>query len=345
MPTVVLHIGAMKTGTSYVQQVLSVNRDVLAQQGVRWLGKTWFDQVEAVEQLMATRRNPQGAVDRWEALAAEAAAHDGPLAVVSMEFLSFATPEVAQRAVAAFEPNRVRVVLTLRDLARVLPAQWQELTQNRRDWTYRDYLAGVTARRPADNPCWRHFWYRQRWPRMLAAWQPTVAKGDFVVVTVPQSGAPPRLLMDRVAQAAGYDPDPLDLDVFGNDSLGAVSAELMRRVTHEAGRRELTPAAFKALKFDLAKNALSLRRRSEPTIVLPRRVRSWVDRTSRELVEDVRVSKATMVGDLDELLPHWPDEMPPNATDDPQQVGDDLLLEAALDGLVALQPAPRRKGT
>ncbi len=38
MATVTLHIGAFKTGTSFIQTVLANNKDALAAEGVLWPG-------------------------------------------------------------------------------------------------------------------------------------------------------------------------------------------------------------------------------------------------------------------------------------------------------------------
>jgi hypothetical protein len=336
MTTVVLHIGAMKTGTSYVQQVMSANREALRDQGVLWLGETWQDQVVATQQLLATGRDPQGPLDAWEALVDQVSTFDGRVAVLSMEFLSFASADVARLAVTSLAPHRVRVVLSLRDLARVLPAQWQELTQNRKSWTYQEYLDGVMAARFKRNACGRHFWQRQRWPSILRAWQAHVAADDLVVVTVAPPGAPERLLIERFGEAVGFDSGPLDLDVVGNDSLGAASAELMRRVTEEARALGLTRDQYKPLKVVLAKEVLSRRRMTEPAIVLPERCRAWAERTSSHLIEQVAEIAPRVVGDLTELLPTWGPSTARAVTDDPQQLSDDVLLDAALDGLAGL---------
>ena len=41
--TIVLHIGAMKTGTSYLQSVLERNKELLDDRGVLWPGTSWKD--------------------------------------------------------------------------------------------------------------------------------------------------------------------------------------------------------------------------------------------------------------------------------------------------------------
>ncbi|MFZ0323490.1 MAG: hypothetical protein WAN48_05075 [Actinomycetes bacterium] len=345
MRTVVLHIGAMKTGTSYIQSILASNRELLAERGVLFPGQTWRHQRKATQDLLAKRQPTPDGLGSWAHLADEVRSFDGDRAVISMEFLSFASREVAERAVGAFAPDEVRVVLSLRDLARVIPAQWQETTQNMRDWPYAKYLDDLMSEQPRKTEYGPHFWNRQRWPRILRAWQPWVTPDNLVVVTVPPSGSPSNVLWERFCEASGIASDGFDLKGFDNDSLGGVSAELMRRVSHEAAERGLDDDEYHVLKSQLAKRTLVHRRRSEPAILIPPSRREWTDRTSRLMIDEVKQIGALVVGDLEELMPRWPDVAPANATSDPGGLSSDELLDAAIDGLIGLAarvPGPRR---
>jgi len=53
---VVLHVGAMKSGTSYIQARLLANQDVLREQGFLYPGRTWREQVLAVTDVLGERR-------------------------------------------------------------------------------------------------------------------------------------------------------------------------------------------------------------------------------------------------------------------------------------------------
>ena len=71
-PTIVLHIGAMKTGTSYMQSVLEQDKELLAQRGVYWPGASWKDQRLAVQDLLASGRR-DGQLEVVEAIRGTAA--------------------------------------------------------------------------------------------------------------------------------------------------------------------------------------------------------------------------------------------------------------------------------
>ena len=73
MRTVVLHIGAMKTGTSYIQSLLWKNRELLAERGVQSPGRAWRHQKKAAQDLLASRGNAGGDLGAWTELAQEVA--------------------------------------------------------------------------------------------------------------------------------------------------------------------------------------------------------------------------------------------------------------------------------
>ncbi|MCZ3387757.1 MAG: hypothetical protein LH645_01250 [Actinomycetia bacterium] len=335
-PTIVLHIGAMKTGTSYLQSVLEQNKSLLADRGVLWPGPSWKDQRLATQDLLASGRKETSDVKSWLPFADQLLSHSGERALVSMEFLSFAPADVVERAMKSLAPARVCVVLTTRDLGRAVPAQWQESMQNMHDWSYADYLDGIMSDEATDTKEGRHFWLRQDWATILRNWQPWVRPEDLVIVTLPASGGPSELLWSRFCDAVGLDPDGFDLEGFENDSLGAVSAELMHRVSCEARLRGFKPSEFMAFKRVLAKRVLAKRRKSEPAIVVPPELRVWWDDRSRLLIEEVRAVGPRVVGDLDDLQPRWPDRAAGSETWDMDSIDDSALLNAAVDGLFGM---------
>ena len=131
MTRVVLHIGAFKTGTSFIQDSLFLNQLALADAGVLVPGSDWSAHVRAVRDLQRQVNQPGTAGSGWWArLVDSCRLWTGDTVVVSMEFLSTASPDVVRRAVAALHPLDVRIVLGSRDLTLALPAQWQESLQS-----------------------------------------------------------------------------------------------------------------------------------------------------------------------------------------------------------------------
>lgn len=330
-----LHIGTPKSGTSYVQDVLALNRERLAADGVLWPGETWRDQVRAVRDVLDFF--PNGVVNPaikgwWDRLRGEILTWKGHAAVISMEWLVHAEPHQVEAIRDSLAPHEVRVVITARDLARAVPAQWQEQVQNWAVWTWEEYQEAVTADVDFDHPPGRQFWIDHDLGRMLRNWSGGGLPPEHItVVTVPGRDAPPDLLWHRFAQVIGL-PAGYDTKVGpSNASIGVASAELLRRLnvtTREAG----LDWAFgdPVVKWTLAKRILGPRRPKEYGLKLPTAHRVWAERESRRLIGEVETAGVRVVGDLEELVPGesaFADVPPPSAED---------LLDAALDGLTGL---------
>ena len=159
-PSIYLHIGAMKTGTTFVQQKLIANRDSLDRAGVLFPGPRWSQQVRAVQEAVRLDRSDprirEEARGAWQAMADEMLGHRGT-SILSMEFLSFARPRQARRVIESLAGADVDVVLTVRDISAIIPAQWQTSVHNGSQVAWPDYLRGV--RKAAG--------WRARWGRYL----------------------------------------------------------------------------------------------------------------------------------------------------------------------------------
>jgi len=329
---VVLHVGAMKSGTSFVQDQLFANRDLLAERGVQLPGRKWDDQVLAVTEVLGRRAGGLGDnTGTWARLVEEVRAHDGT-AVVSMEFLGPAGPPTIQRVLGDLGP--VTVVVTARDLNRSIPAMWQETVQNGRSWTFAEYVEGVRRARPRPNrpredvgEAGRTFWRQQNLVRICRAWQ--ASPGGVVLATVPGPGAPRDLLMRRFAEAAGFDPAGLVEPRRANESLGVASTLALRRlneVLSERGRDY--PYGAHVRKQRLAKRILAARRPDEAPIGLP--VADWVRAHSARTVAALRDHGVRLVGEWSDLDPV---EVPGT---DPDAVPEADVAEAAIAGLAGL---------
>jgi hypothetical protein len=326
--TVVLHVGLMKSGTTFVQTALFDNKPALAEQGVLVPGKGWGQQAGAVKHLLAS----DGEVgQRWDRLAAEIASGP-PRSVISMEFLGPARPSVRRRAVRSLRPARVEVVCTVRDLNRSLAAMWQETLQNGRWWTWADYLAGAEQARPElgrepDSLAGKTFWRQQDAVRVCRAW---LQQADQVtLVTLPHPGASPRELLERFAEAAGLDATPLALAQPANESLGAASALTLRALNEALAERGLEfPAGQILRKRVIAKQILASRRSVEPRIGLP--VTPWVTEASLAMRERLGALPVRLVGSWDDL-----DPVPVEGVD-PADVPAEEVAQAAIAALTGI---------
>lgn len=326
---VVLHIGAMKSGTSFIQNVLHANREVLAEHGVLFACKRWKHQVLAVHDLMdhgSPDQEPLQPDGFWCRMVEEINAWPGT-AIVSMEFLAPRQLPKIEIIKDAFRDSDLQIVLTARDLARALPSMWTESMQNRGVKTWEEFLDEVHRTTPeASAGAW--FWRNQRIAHIAERWSGAVGKDHFTLVTVPPKGAPPTLLWDRFAGVAGIPEGICHLDVRSNPGIDAASAMVLRAVNER-----LTEAGFhrpdyeRVVKGILAKRGL-VRRNGDPApLGLDER---WVFRRAKKELAALRDLDLRVVGDLDEL------ESRPVPGVHTRKVSVEQELEAALDGLTFL---------
>lgn len=329
---VVLHVGAMKSGTSYLQSLLYGNKAALAEQGVLVPGLAWSHQVRAVRQVLAPSRHP--GTPRWRSLVDEVTAAAGP-AVISMEYLGPAQPRAAERIVRDLATD-VRVVFTVRDLNRSLPSMWQETVQNGRSWTWEHYLDDVRRSRPDGDEgrvdrtsAGGTFWRQQDIARMARVWADVVGAPNVAVVTLPPPGSDANMLTERFAAVAEVELDP-SLRVAGsNESLGLASALVLRRLNELLDEQGLRfPAGSGLRKHTLAKGVLAQHRGAEPTLGVE--VADWVVAQTEATVAELSALGVRLVG-------RWSDLDPvPVPGVSPADVPDDRVAEAALAGLAGL---------
>ena len=338
---VVLHIGAMKSGTSFLQSVLSANREELARQGFLFAGKRWKRQVSAVRDVSERglpHQPPLAEDGPWNQLVREIDGWDGT-ALVSMEFLGPRMAPKIEQIVRSFSTDQVEAVLTVRDLARSVPAMWQEAMQNAGVSTWEDYLDAVRAEN-RKHPGGRNFWRHQSTAAIAGRWAKGIGKERFTLVTVPPPGAPPGLLWERFAAAVGLDPEPFDLAVErSNPSVGAASALVLRALNERLAEDPLPHNAYsRYVKHALAKEGLARRGADDPMFGLDE---PWVAKFAEREVRRLRKLDLTVLGSLDDLAPRPVRGVPTGSVTTEQQ------LEAAVDGLarlVRLLATPKRKG-
>jgi hypothetical protein len=299
---VYVHIGPAKTGTTYLQDVLWRNRALLADQGMRFPGPGPIAHFHAALDLRGIKfgghDNP-GVAGAWDRLVA-AVCEESSAAVVTHEILAGADIAEIARVARDFEGRRVHVVYGARDLARQLPAVWQESLKNRRWRRFGTFLSRVLRPGAEEASGPRGFWRAQDTVATLARWS-TIA--DTVrVVTVPQSGAPPDTLWRRFATAIDVDPDGFDLDVArSNASLSARDAELLRRLNRILPAHLEWPQYERIVKrrFNRAANRGSDGRR----VRVPAALADEVRRRSAATRAALAGAGYDIIGDLDDLLP------------------------------------------
>jgi hypothetical protein len=333
---VFLHIGEPKTGTTFLQQVMWRNRAELAAQGVVLPGHHAQDHFRASQDLRGIEKlasDPAGSwAGEWDILASQARrAHH--VAVISHELFSAADAAQAERAVASLQPAEVHLVITVRDMASLLPAEWQETVKHRNALGWEDWLADVidTESVAADR---REFWFWRVHDTMaiLGIWGRYLPPERMHVILTPPRGADNALLWRRFAGLLGVDPGSVDLTrARPNASLGLPEIEFLRRLNQVLP--EEIPGWFYmwSVKEGVAHRALAARPR-RGRLVLPASRDAWARAEGESIVAALKGSGYDVIGELGELLPADAGEPRPSPADQPA----DQVLDAAVAGAAAL---------
>jgi hypothetical protein len=327
----VLHIGAMKTGTTFLQQLLADHRSVLEQHGFQ----VPRNQGAGLRSILAGAHEP-GSTGRQARMASglldALRAHDGRTTLLSWEFLSFLDRSAARRLLAILG-GEVDVVLGVRDAARTMPAQWQTRCRNGSTVPFPRFVAsiGTWLDGGRTSHAARVFERTQGAPRMLDVWTEVVGADRLRVVTVPHASGDPLLLWRRFAEAAGVDPAvPVGAGVRYNPSLGYPSCELLRRINEEIGP-EAPDDWGRVVRAVVAPDLEGLAA-TEPRVRLDPSglavAAAWNERT----VAAIRQHGLRVIGDLDHDLP----TRPPADPDPVPPPTDEELLEAAATARASL---------
>ncbi|MDT4921447.1 MAG: hypothetical protein QOI15_2349 [Pseudonocardiales bacterium] len=330
-PAVYIHVGAPKTGTTYLQQILHHNRPALRRAGLLYPG-TQHAHFWASQDLRERRfrgHTDAHVAGAWKRLVKEIRGWPDR-SLIDHETLAAAPREAIDRAFADLDFAEVHIVLTARDLARQLPATWQERVKNGSTGSYSDFLASVRAAKAEREPAARHFWAMQGAPAILARWSRTLPPEHVHVVTVPPRGSDPGLLWQRFAGLLGVDPGAYDTALpVVNTSLGAAEAAVLRRFNAAIGDLDLPwPAYAGVFKQRLAP---ALAERAGKPIEVPEDDFHWAVERGQKMADDLRAAGYAVVGDLADLVPAsrptgvHPDHVPAEASAD-----------AALAGMVSM---------
>ncbi len=302
---VYLHVGAPKTGTTYLQMMLDAHRDQLVADGCfypKTQGSAHHVEARDVRNARPRRgyQHPVGP-GSWDRLTRTVAEWDQPgVVLLSSELLVFAKPDQVRRAIRSLQPAEVHIVVTLRDLVRQIPAVWQETVKNGNTMAYEEYLRKLVEDEEGPGP--RGVWNGQDPVRILDRWAQGVPPEHVHLVTVPPPGSDPRLLWTRFAQVIGIDADAYaSVPKGANTSLGVAETEVVRRINAQV---ETAPWQFysKHIKVGIAQGVLA-GRSDGARLMLPEELLPLVERRSKRIIETVSGRGYDVVGDLDDLLP------------------------------------------
>ncbi|MDQ4086196.1 MAG: hypothetical protein M3165_10305 [Actinomycetota bacterium] len=298
-----LHIGAPKTGTTFLQQVLWSNRRALSESGVLYPYRAPNEHFHAmldVRQLRWGGSPPDRFAGAWERVAARVREWEGGTAVLTNEVLAGASTETIEEIVESLRPYEVHVVFTARDLARQMVSDWQEHIKHKHTPTLEDFVTDLREfGLHAPPPFGEMFWGLHDAAYILPRWASVIPAERVHLVTIPSTGGPVDTLWQRFCLVTGLDPEAFELpSARANRSVGLAEAELLRRINKHV--RHLDEHGYDV--FVRQRLAQLLAGRSENP-ALPSVHHDWVMERSHDLVNTLEPLGFDVVGDLKELIP------------------------------------------
>ncbi len=331
---VFIHVGAPKTGTSFVQDILFQHRESLREEGILYPADRHDAHFLAALDLMDL---PWGGLEReavgsWDRLAAEVRAWKGT-AIISHEILGNASRVHVARALASLGEAEVRpeihVVLSARDLVRQIPAEWQENVKHRRTMPFATFLDNLREEERSSQVA-QWFWAVQEVPDVLDRWGSDVPREQVHLVTVPPSGAGPTVLWERFAGLFGLDAVRYAPTDRANASLGVPESAMVRRLNTRLND-VLPNHRYRALVRELLVHRNLSQRQGSPRLALPTDTYAWASDLSRKWVSELALRGYDVVGELDDLLAPGPAPYV-----DPDTCEEAEVADAAIDALAIM---------
>jgi hypothetical protein len=241
LPRLFLHVGFHKTGTTSLQDALNRNRKELLSQGLVYPKTRKF----RAQHEFAWSAGQRGW--GWKQFGGSQAG-PGPArrmfslirsskqdVVISSEFLSELTPDKIQRLVSSIGDKDLRVIITVRPVAKILPSAYQQEVKNGSKLSYDRWLKRVLEPEK-ENRNKTRFWTRHSHHIEIAKWAGVVGKERVTVIISDESR--PEFLTESFFKLIGADTSNFresKKDVV-NRSMDVAEIELLRRLNEKFDR-------------------------------------------------------------------------------------------------------------
>lgn len=334
MPTLYLHIGTRKSGTTFVQRTLRASAPALAEQG---LGLVFPDRRSEVAAVLGPLRRYVAGGDAEEARAGLRSMVDGILAsplerhLVTLEDLGTLPEAAAELYHSALEGIDVELIVTARHWGVTIPSEWQQRVKQGLTTSYPDFLDAIRDRTPDSEG----FYQCQDVPAMVRRWRGSLPDERVHVLAVPPRSSTPGL-MDLFCGLVQVDPERLtDAPRAANSSLGMAEAETLRQVNRALRGRlkddQRGGPYYEGVRDWLTRRHLMLR--DNPSIGIPTEHVAWVQEAARRQADEVAALGVDVVGSLEHLVPSEDLTRHPSDVDEGQvaAVAVELLADLAVE--------------
>jgi len=335
---VLLHVGVHKTGTTAIQAALADARPDLRANGVTYPGKLQAQHRAALALLQRHWGwNTRGGsvLDR---------AHFDKLArrvdrtkdrvVISSEFFCEADAEKAAHVAESLGSGRVQIVVTLRNLGRLLPSSWQQYLKYGLTTPYEAWLTDI-FQSPGSSKMSPTFWRRHDHAAVIDRWVSAVG-ADRVTVLVLEDVDRSAVFVS-FAQLLGIDPTILTsrMDLTSNRSMTAAEAQFLMALNARVKKSMQWEEYVRYVRRGVALGMVEGRTpgADEQRLVTPDWALDAAAEAGNRSADAITSSGVRVIGDVDALRTRVPTEV--GSTEVPTELPIDAAVEAVTTVITA----------
>jgi len=308
MPKLFLHVGFHKTGTTSLQDALNRNRAELLTQGLVYPKTRRFRAQHEFawsagkrgwgwKQFGGSQAGPGPARRMFRLI--RASKQD---VIISSEFLSELTPERIQKLISSIGDKDLRVIFSVRPVAKILPSAYQQEVKNGSKLTFDRWLERVLEPEK-ENRNKTRFWTRHSHHIEIAKWAGVVGKERITVIVADESK--PEFLTEsffKLVQADTSNFRESKKEVV-NRSMDLAEIELLRRINAKFDRNLGWDEYVVGIRSTLVKTwTQSAPSENSPgKLSNPEAFRQAIDHRVGQVTQGIRSLGVEVIGDVDSL--------------------------------------------
>ena len=331
-----LHVGVHKTGTTAIQAALADARVQLAEHGVTYPGRKQAQHGAALAVIERTwgwkeRGGRPPDLARFDTLVKASRAARGRV-VASSEFFCEANTDQAAFVAERLGKDRLHVVITLRNLGRLLPSSWQQYLKYGLTKPYEEWL-GIIFETPGKSRVSPSFWRRNDHAKVVANWANAVGPERVSV-----------LILEDVDLSAQFHtfaqllavPEPILVDrmnLTSNRSMTAAEAELLVRLNAQVKDHMQWDEYVRLVRRGVALGMVERREpgKDEARLHTPDWALDAAAEQGQLAADAISASGVRVVGDIDRLRARI--SSPPPVSDADREL---IPVDAAVQALATL---------
>ena len=353
--SIMLHIGAHKTGTTSLQAALFAASKQLEEQGVINLvadGDETANPAARAVQRLPSSGSAGAPVDYnvWTTLVRQAQAYPNQLVSISAEAFAVSESLVIKQIVNDLGLDRLQVVITLRPLGKILPSQWQQdlhgawLSVEFEEWLRQTLKEARPIKKIGPLQVPHQFWFRHRHDALLQRWIDAVGRDRITLVVADDQRK--SSLLEHFEKLLSLSAGTLtSTGITRNQSMTLPEMQIMQRYGELLESSELGKKIGAQSRYHKALRILRKMRpenENDARLIVPAWSYERVSEIQHEMVERMQASGVAVIGTLNQL--NWLPER--NEVNKGRVSQVDEVNEVELERLTAkmLKSAARRLG-